>query len=114
MPISAFGGAQVGNDPIIETSHAAIESQHGQRLRVVFAPEGQPAVLFKPAHGSWDWSAIDKLVILVENPGEEPLTFLLRIDSAPGRSLSGKAAIAPHSTPISRSGPALRRPGRWA
>jgi hypothetical protein len=83
VPASAFGGAQVGNDPIIETSHAAIESQQRQRLRVVFAPEGQSAVLFKPAQGSWDWSATDKLVIPVENPGEDPLTFLLRIDSAP-------------------------------
>ncbi len=54
-------------------------------------------MLFKPAHGSWDWSATGKLVIPVENPGEEPLTFLLRIDSTAGRSLSGKAAIAPHS-----------------
>ena len=38
-----------------------------------------------------------KLLIPVENPGDEPLTLLLRIESDPGRSLSGKIAIAPHS-----------------
>jgi hypothetical protein len=52
--------------------------------------------LFKPVRGSWDWSATGKLMIPVEDLEDEPLTFLLRIESAAGRSWSGKLAIAPH------------------
>ena len=58
-------------------------------------PEGQPAVLFKPADGAWDWSRTGKLVIPVENPGGEPVTLLLRVSDGAGRSLSGKISIAP-------------------
>ena len=76
--------------------HATIESRDGPWRHVVFEAESQPAVLFKPAQGSWDWSATGKLMIPVENLEDEPLTFLLRIESAGGRSLSGKLAIAPH------------------
>jgi hypothetical protein len=74
-----------------------IEAREGQSLRIVFASEGQPAVLFKPAAGAWDWSQAGKLVIPVTNPGDEPLTLLLRVESDPGRALSGKVAIAPRS-----------------
>jgi len=91
------GVASGDPDLIVETLHASIESREGENLRVVFAAEGQPALLFKPAAGAWDWSVKSKLVIPVENPGDEPLTLLLRIESDPGRSLSGKIAIAPHS-----------------
>jgi hypothetical protein len=95
VPISAFGGAEVGDDPIIETSHAAIESRDGQRLRIVFAAEGQPAVLFKPTHSAWDWRDTSKLVIPVENPGGEPVTLLLLVNDDADRTLSGKVSIAP-------------------
>jgi len=54
-------------------------------------------VLFRPARGAWDWAAVSKLFIPVENLEAEAVTVLLRIESEPGRLLSGKAAIAPHS-----------------
>jgi hypothetical protein len=98
LSISPAGGATQGDDPIVETSHASIESREGQALRVVFAAEGQPALIFKPSAEAWDWSATSKLVIPVDNSGDEPLTLLLRIENDPARSLSGKVAIAPHSS----------------
>ena len=113
LSISPAGGATQGDDPIVETSHASIESREGQALRVVFAAEGQPALIFKPSAEAWDWSATSKLVIPVDNSGDEPLTLLLRIENDPARSLSGKVAIAPHSSAISRSGSTRRRPGQW-
>ena len=105
LPISA-GRA---DDTIVETSHAVVEARDGERLRVVFAPTppstasgggsvwGQPEVLFRPAKGSWDWAAANKLFIPVENLEAEPVTVVLRIDGSPGQELSGKLAIAPHS-----------------
>jgi hypothetical protein len=99
LVISGADGGVARGDPdlIVETLHASIESREGENLRVVFAAEGQPALLFKSAAGAWDWSEKSKLLIPVENPGDEPLTLLLRIESDPGQSLSGKVAIAPHS-----------------
>jgi len=119
-------GAGRDDDPVVETLNASIVSRDGQRLRVASATEGQPAVLFKPARGSWDWSATSKLFVPVENPGDEPLSLSLRIESAPGHSLSGSIAIASHSAgdlaiwldaPLPRSmgmigGPSLRAAGR--
>src|SRR5438445_9942343 len=93
------GGVAGGDsDPIVETSHATIESRNGETLQVVFAAEGQPALLLKPVAGAWDWSLKSKLFVPVENPGDEPLALLLRIENEPGRSLTGKVAMAPHST----------------
>ena len=89
--------ADEGDGPVIETSNAVIGSPDGERLRVVFAAEGQPALLFKPKEGAWDWRHTSKLVIPVENPGGEPVTLLLRIDDDAGRSLNGKISIAPGS-----------------
>ena len=99
FPLTIFAASSVADshDPIIETWHAAIEALDGQRLRLVIANEGQPALLFKSVAGAWDWAATSKLSIPVENPGDEALTLSLRIDSDPDRSLSGKVAIAPHS-----------------
>jgi hypothetical protein len=84
-----------GDEPVVETSNAVIEARDGARVRVVFAAEGQPAVLFKPAGSAWDWSRTSKLVIPVENPGGEPLTLLVRVSDEADRSLSGKVSIAP-------------------
>jgi Beta-galactosidase len=84
-----------GDEPVVETSNAVIEARDGARVRVVFAAEGQPAVLFKPAGSAWDWSRTSKLVIPVENPGGEPLTLLLRVSDDADRSLSGTVSIAP-------------------
>ena len=85
------------NELIVETSHAAIERQDGKRLQVVFASEGQPALVFRPARGEWDWAAASKLIIPAENLESEPMTILLRIESERDRKLSGKVAIAPHT-----------------
>ena len=63
----------------VETEHAEIVSRDGQKLRVAFAKAEQPALLFKPDQGVWDWSDTGKLVIPVENPGDEPLSLTLRI-----------------------------------
>jgi hypothetical protein len=73
-------------------------SREGERLRVVFAKEGHSALLFKPVQGAWDWSGTSKLLLPIENPGEEAVTLLLGIESDLGGSLSGKVAIAPNST----------------
>jgi len=90
--------AAAGEDEIIvETSNATIESRQGQRLRVVFAAEDRPALIFKPEAGAWDWSQTSRLVIPVENPANEALTLLLRVEGNASRSLTGKVAISPQS-----------------
>jgi hypothetical protein len=103
-----------GDAPAVQTSNAVIASQDGRRLRVVFAAEGQPAVLFKPADTAWDWRRTGKLVIPVENPGGEPVTLLLRVTDDANRSLSGKVSIAPGGVgDLTRGSTRLRR-GKWA
>jgi hypothetical protein len=125
MLISARAGASENPDFTVETVNAAIESRNGQRLRVVFSKEEQPALVFTPVHGAWDWSATSKLVIPVENPGDEPLSLTLRIEGAADQSLRGGVSIAPHSggdltiwinAPLPRSmgmigGPSLKAAG---
>ena len=66
-------------------------------MRVEFAAEGQPGILFKPRSGAWDWRDTSKLVIPVENPSGEPVTLLLRVNDGADRSVSGKISIAPDS-----------------
>ena len=95
--IIAGEGVAANGDFTIETLNASIESQEGEKLRVAFATEGQPALLFRPDQGAWEWSGTSKLFIPLENPGDEPLTLLLRIESAPHGSLSGKVTMAPRS-----------------
>ena len=82
---------------VVEASDAIIEARDGTGVRIVFAAEGQPGMLFKPADGAWDWSRTGKLVIPIENPGGEPVTLLLRVSDGADRSLSGKISIAPDS-----------------
>jgi len=72
-----------------------IASRDGERLRVSFAAEGQPALWFKSRGRAWDWRETSKLVIPVENPSGDPVTVLLRIEDETGQSLSGKVAVAP-------------------
>jgi hypothetical protein len=102
-------GSFAQNYPIVETSHAMIESREGGRLRVVIATEGQPAPLFKPARGVWDWSVTSNLVIAVDNLGDEPLTWQLWVQSggggtSPSRALTGELAIAQKQPAILRCG----------
>jgi Beta-galactosidase len=87
--------ASDGAEPVVKTLNAVIASRDGERLRVMFAAEGQPAVLFKPADSAWDWSRTRKLVIPVENPGGEPVMLLLSVGDDADRSMSGKVSIAP-------------------
>jgi hypothetical protein len=68
--MAAAGRAGQNDEPLVETLHAAIEAREGRQLKVVFAAEGQPALLFKPGAGSWNWSATSKLVIPIDNPLE--------------------------------------------
>src|SRR5262249_12793139 len=63
---------------IVATSHATGESQEGEMGRVLLAATDEPALIFKPQAGTWDWSRTIRLLIPVENPGEEALTLLLR------------------------------------
>ncbi|HKD35243.1 MAG TPA: hypothetical protein VKB78_00540, partial [Pirellulales bacterium] len=91
--------AASGDDgPVVEMSNAVIVSRDEERLRVVFAAERQPTLLFKPRGGAWDWRVTSKLVISVENPGAEPVTLLLQVEDDGNRALNGKIAIAPVST----------------
>jgi Beta-galactosidase len=95
----SFGGNTAENaDVLVETLNATVVSQDAQRLRVVFAKTEQPEVLFKPAHGAWDWSVTSKLTLPVENPGDEILTLMLRVESDASRSVGGHISIAPHSS----------------
>jgi len=87
--------ASESDGTVVVTSNAVMEARDGARLRIVFAAEGQPALLFKPTKSAWDWSHTGKLVIPVENPGGEPVTLLLWIGDKANRSLSGKVSIAP-------------------
>jgi len=93
VALSLLIAAAGGDEIIVETSHATIESRQGQRLRVVFAAEDRPALIFKPEAGAWDWSQASRLVIPVENPANEALTLLLRVEDNASRSLTGKVAI---------------------
>jgi len=86
-----------GDEIIVETSHATIGSWEGQRLRVVFAAEDRPALIFRPEAGAWDWSRTSRLVIPVYNPGDEALTLLLQVEDHMSRSLTGEVAIAPRT-----------------
>src|ERR1700730_7184213 len=79
VALSLLVAAAGGDEIIIETSHATIESQEGQRLRVVFSAGDRPTLILKPAAGTWDWSRTSRLVIPVENPGDDALTLLLRV-----------------------------------
>jgi len=83
---------------VVEPTHATIESKEGQRLRVVFATEDQPALTLNPKEGAWDWSRESRLDIPVENPSDEALTLQLRVEDQKSRSLTGKVAIAPRSS----------------
>src|SRR5260370_41962543 len=87
--------ASEGDGIVLETSNAVIEARDGAGLRVVFAAEGQPALLFKATDGVWDWRHTSKLVIPVENPGGEPVTLPRRIGDEENRSMTGKISIAP-------------------
>lgn len=99
LPTAAgTAGTLRSDEPTVEMSHAAIEARDAGRLHVVFGNEGQPAVLFRPAKGAWDWAASSKLFIPVENLEPEPVTVLLRIEGAAGQELSGKVAVAPHGS----------------
>jgi hypothetical protein len=48
VALSLLIAAAGGDEIIVETSNATIESRQGQRLRVVFAAEDRPALIFKP------------------------------------------------------------------
>jgi hypothetical protein len=91
--IATAGGDQI----IVETSHASIEAQEEQRLRVVFAAEDRPALIFRPEAGAWDWSRTSRLIIPVDNPGDEALTLLLQVEDHMSRSLTGEVGIAPRT-----------------
>jgi hypothetical protein len=98
--VSAGDGLAQEIAPLVATSQARIEARQGQRLDVRFPPAVEPSLSFKPKRGVWDWSRTSRLVVPVANPGGEPLTLHLFIESAePGsatrRSLSGAVAIAP-------------------
>jgi hypothetical protein len=86
--------ANEGDGTVFETSNAIVEARDAAALRVVFAAEGQPALLFKPRGGTWDWRDTSKLVIAVENPSGEQVTLLLRVNDGADQSLSGKISIA--------------------
>jgi hypothetical protein len=86
-----------GDEIIVETSHATTGSWEGQRLRVVFAAEDRPTLIFRPEAGAWDWSRTSRLVIPVDNPGDEALTLLLQVEDHMKRSLTGEVAIAPRT-----------------
>ena len=94
-PLIAAAGEE---EIIVETSHATIESKEGQPLRVVFAAEDRPALIFRPRAGAWDWSQMSRLVIPVENPGDDALTLLLRVEDEMSRSMTGQVGIAPRSS----------------
>jgi hypothetical protein len=64
----------------------------------MFAAEERPALIFKPEGGAWDWSQESRLVIPVENPSDQALTLLLRVEDHKRRALTGQAAIAPRSS----------------
>ena len=93
----AGGGARAEDEPVVETSNAVILSRDGERLRVRFAAESQPALLLKPQGGAWDWHETSKLVIPVENPGGESMSLVLRIEDDAGRTVSGNASVAAKS-----------------
>jgi hypothetical protein len=83
---------------VVETLDAVIEGRAGDSLRLRYAAADRPRVVFKPARGGWDWSTDGTLVVSVANPGKEPLTLRLAVESAAlGAVLSGKTAIAPLS-----------------
>src|SRR5262249_22133420 len=97
VALSLLIAAAGGDEFIVETSHATIESRWGQRLWVVFAAEDRPARTFKRETSAWDWSRTSRLVIPVENPANEALTLLLRVEDRTSRSLTGKVAIEPRT-----------------
>jgi hypothetical protein len=90
--MAAAGRAGQNDESLVETLHAAIEAREGRQLKVVFAAEGQPALLFKPGAGSWNWSATSKLVIPIDNPLETLKT------SYSGSTIAHSGRLAPRGT----------------
>ena len=50
-------------------------------LRVRFGGTDWPNIAFKPAAGTWDWSAFGSLAVDVFNPEDEPIDFCVRVDN---------------------------------
>jgi hypothetical protein len=98
IPLLLLITTVAGEEILVEPTHVTIESNEEQRLRVVFATEDRPALTLKPKGGAWDWSRESRLVIPVENPGDEALTLQLRVEDQKRRSLTGKVAIAPRAS----------------
>src|SRR5258708_10818104 len=71
VALSLLIAAAGGDEIIVETSHATIESRQRQRLWVVFAAEDRPALIFQTEAGPCDWSPTSRLVIPVVNPRNE-------------------------------------------
>jgi hypothetical protein len=67
-------------------------------FQIVFATDDRPALTFRPKGSAWDWSQENRLVIPVENPGDQALTLLLRVEDHKRRSLTGQMAIASRSS----------------
>jgi hypothetical protein len=76
---------------------------HGSRaLQAEFLPAAFPSVIFRPP-GSWDFSGWGELAFEVTNPGDEPITFFVRIDDDPQAdgtrfSRNGSGSIPPGAT----------------
>jgi len=84
--LALLTAASEDDGPVVEMSNAVIASRDEERLRVVFAAEGRPTLLFKPRGGAWDWDT-SKIVISVENPGAEPVTLLLQVEDGADRRI---------------------------
>jgi hypothetical protein len=100
LTMTASQGFAGAIHPTVAAEHATVEPGESGSLRVLLMPEGTPGLLFKPVQGAWDWSLTSKLVIPVDNPGDEPLDLHLRIESSADVTqarLTGAMAIAPKS-----------------
>ena len=58
--LALLTAASEDDGPVVEMSNAVIASRDEERLRVVFAAEGQPT-----RGGAWDWRDTSKIVISV-------------------------------------------------
>ncbi len=86
----------------ISLNEATLSSTTAAYVRVTTkAKASWPGVTFKPVRETWDFSQAQKLLVHVNNPGDEPLVMHVRVDDAArDQAANGTETIAPHSAGV--------------
>jgi len=94
-----FGGGvafDAGQQVTAKEGATAMPIVTGPALRLTFTKKGQ-FVTLKPPQGAWDLRAGHQVVVRLKNTGTDPVTPIVRVNSAPGSTAdaSPSAAVSP-------------------